>query len=284
MAGGLGKGLDALFIENGFDANGKSHDKTIVKIRLSDIEPDRNQPRKNFDEKLLEELAESIRENGLITPVIVRKNDLGRYTLIAGERRWRAAKLAGLSEIDAYLREIDDRTADVYALVENLQRVDLNPIEEARGYETLIEKYGITQEQAAGAAGKSRSAVTNSLGLLNLPEKVIQMVEEEKLSGGQARTLLSFGDEESIMDMAEFAVKTGASVRELEKRSKAFKREKSGKKDSGRDINIQALEKELGEALGRKVVIASGARRGRIIISYYGNDDLNNLSDRLMKS
>ena len=195
---GLGRGLDALFADS-ITLN-ENEDRTVRRVKITEIEPDKNQPRKIFDEEKLSELADSIKENGIITPLIVRKEENGRYKLIAGERRWRAARRAGLDEVDVYIREIDDATADLYALVENLQRVDLNPLEEANGYKLLMEKYHLTQESVAEQVGKSRPAVANALRLLNLPQAITELVTGGQLSAGHARAILSFDTEAEMID------------------------------------------------------------------------------------
>ena len=211
---GLGKGLDALFMDN--DTN----DTGVVTLRLSQIEPNREQPRKVFNEEALNELADSIREHGVLQPLLVRPLPGGVYQLVAGERRWRASRMAGLQEVPVVIREMDEEQAMEIALIENLQREDLNAIEEASGYKLLMERYNMTQEQVAKRVGKSRPAIANALRLLNLPEPVLEMVEEGEVSPGHARALLSFDDPQRMMDVAQ-KVRTGKySVRDIERMSK----------------------------------------------------------------
>ncbi len=280
---GLGRGLDALFAET-ITLN-ENEDRTVKRVKITEIEPDKNQPRKIFDEEKLTELADSIKENGIITPLIVRKEENGRYKLIAGERRWRAARRAGLDEVDVYIREIDDATADLYALVENLQRVDLNPLEEANGYKLLMEKYHLTQESVAEQVGKSRPAVTNSLRLLSLPVEIMPMLENGTLSAGQARTLLGYDDEEVMIRAAREAAVKKLSVREMEKALKSYKSGKDKPKNKIKPINcdIKAVEAELSERLGRRVSITGGSKGGILSIQFYGDDDLNDLIERISR-
>lgn len=278
---GLGRGLDALFADS-ITLN-ENEDRTVRRVKITEIEPDKNQPRKIFDEEKLSELADSIKENGIITPLIVRKEENGRYKLIAGERRWRAARRAGLDEVDVYIREIDDATADLYALVENLQRVDLNPLEEANGYKLLMEKYHLTQESVAEQVGKSRPAVTNSLRLLSLPVEIMPMLENGTLSAGQARTLLGYDDEEVMIRAAREAAVKKLSVREMEKALKSYKSSKDKPKNKIKPINcdIKAVEAELSERLGRRVAITGGSKGGILSIQFYGDDDLNDLIEKI---
>lgn len=212
--GGLGKGLDALFMDN------ETADSGIVTLRLSEIEPNKDQPRKVFSEESLNELADSIKEHGVLQPLLVRPLSTGGYQLVAGERRWRASRMAGLREVPVVIRDMDEEQAMEIALIENLQREDLNAIEEASGYKMLMERYGMTQEQVAKRVGKSRPAVANALRLLNLPHKVMEMVEEGEVSPGHARALLAFEDADQIVEVAQ-KVKTGKySVRDIEKMTK----------------------------------------------------------------
>ena len=278
---GLGRGLDALFADT-VELNEKE-DRTVKRVKITDIEPDKNQPRKIFDEEKLTELADSIKENGVITPLIVRKEENGRYKLIAGERRWRAARRAGLDEVDVYIREIDDATADLYALVENLQRVDLNPLEEANGYKLLMEKYHLTQESVASQVGKSRPAVTNSLRLLSLPDEILPMLENGSLSAGQARTLLGYDDENVMIRAAREAVVKKLSVREMEKALRSYKSGKDKPKSKLKPINcdIKAVETDLSEKMGRRVTLTGGSKGGILSIQFYGDDDLNDLIEKI---
>ena len=213
--GGLGKGLGAIFIEN--DTEDRN---ATVTLKISEIEPNRSQPRKEFDEKALTELAESIKEHGLIQPILVRPIIGGGYQIVAGERRYRACRMAGLTEVPVTIRELTDEETMELALIENLQRENLNPLEEALGYKSLMEEYSFSQEQVAKAVGKSRSAVANTLRLLNLPEDVTELVKEGKLSAGHARALLAFDDEALMIKTAKSVVDEDLSVRQVEKLAK----------------------------------------------------------------
>ncbi|MBR6315119.1 MAG: ParB/RepB/Spo0J family partition protein [Clostridia bacterium] len=273
---GLGKGLDALFFDNAIDeSTGGS-----VKLGINEIEPNRDQPRKTFDEQALSELAQSIAEHGVIQPLLVRPMTDGSYQLIAGERRWRASRMAGLSEVQVVIREMSDSEAMELSLVENLQREDLNPIEEARGYQLLMETYALTQEQAAKRVGKSRPAVANAMRLLLLPESVLEMVESGSLSAGHARALLGLPQSDMIEPLAKQVVEKGLSVRETERMVKLAsqdqpRREKRVKK---RDTFYDEAELAFSEALGRtaKVYLSSGGK-GTVEIEFFGKEDLGKL-------
>ena len=278
---GMGKGLGALLGED-FSMETPA---SLSTLPLSQIENCAGQPRRVFDPEKLEELAESIREHGIIQPLTVRKLSSGYYQIIAGERRWRAARLAGLSEVPVNIIEADDRKAMELAMIENLQREDLNPMEEAEGYRSLIEQYDMTQEEAAQRVGKSRSAVANAMRLLQLSQDIRLLVENEDLSAGHARALLPL----SPALQAE-AVKTilanGLSVRQTEQlvkrlQDKAEKPEK--KKDPNAVDYVAEAERELSSRIGRACHIAHGKKKGRIEIEYYGVDDLNDLLEALHK-
>lgn len=274
--GGLGKGLDALFMDNSIEEEAKS----AVKLKLNDIEPNRAQPRKSFDEEALEELANSISTHGVIQPLLVRPLADGGYQLIAGERRWRASRMAGLTEVPVVIREMSDSEAMELALVENLQREDLNPIEEAQGLALLMETYGLTQEQAAKRVGKSRPAVANSMRLLSLPQDVLAMVERGELSAGHARTILALENAGQITALANEIVKKNLSVRETERAVKALlkgdaKKEKRVKK---RDTYYDEVELAVSQALGRKAKVSLSARnKGTLEIEFFGKEDLSKL-------
>lgn len=274
--GGLGKGLDALFMDNSIEEEAKS----AVKLKLNDIEPNRAQPRKSFDEEALEELANSISTHGVIQPLLVRPLADGGYQLIAGERRWRASRMAGLTEVPVVIREMSDSEAMELALVENLQREDLNPIEEAQGLALLMETYGLTQEQAAKRVGKSRPAVANSMRLLSLPQDVLAMVERGELSAGHARTILALENAGQITALANEIVKKNLSVRETERAVKALlkgdtKKEKRAKK---RDTYYDEVELAVSQALGRKAKVSlSGGNKGKLEIEFFGKEDLSKL-------
>ena len=266
---GLGKGLSALF---GEDA---AMDKAVTGLKVRDIEPSPNQPRHVFDEAALSELAESIRQNGVITPITVRRNG-EIYRIIAGERRWRASRMAGLDEIPAHILDVDEQTAYALALIENLQRENLDPIEEAEGYKTLMDSYAMTQEQAAERVGKSRPAVANALRLLNLPPSLRQQVSQGALSAGHGRTLLALSDPAQMEAAAQAIIEQGLSVRETEKLVSRLSAPKKEKKPSpsGDAIYIEDLQRRLSAATGYKVTIQHGRKKGRLSIEYYGNDGL----------
>ena len=275
---GLGRGLGALLGDDVL----KTEATGSLSLPISQVETCSSQPRKYFDEVALAELADSIREHGIIQPLTVRKLSSGYYQIIAGERRWRAARLAGLSEVPAIVIEADDRKAAELAMIENLQREDLNPMEEAAGFQALIDTYHMTQEEAAQRVGKSRSAVTNSLRLLGLTSAVRTLVEEGKLSAGHARALLTLSP--AVQESAANAVVAGGlSVRQTEALAKKLSAEKKVKKEpvsSGPDYTAEA-EKDLSSRLGRGVHIVSGRKKGRIELEYYGLDDLNDLLEAL---
>ena len=277
--GGLGSGLGALF----GDAEPAKLEHTESTLPISRVEPRSDQPRSRFDGEALEELAESIRQHGLIQPITVRKIDSGYYQIIAGERRWRAARAAGLTEIPVRIVEADDRRAMELALVENLQREDLNPIEEAKGYRTLMREYGLTQEDTAAAVGKSRPAVANALRLLGLSDAAQQLVEEGKLSAGHARALLPIPDEQLLLEAAQTVMDKHLSVRQTEalaaRLSKAPVRNAPAA-PAAVDY-IRELERELETALGRKVRLVDGKKRGRIELEYYGAEDREKLIENL---
>ena len=274
--GGLGKGLDALFMDNSIEEEAKS----AVKLKINDIEPNRAQPRKSFDEEALEELVNSISTHGVIQPLLVRPLADGGYQLIAGERRWRASRMAGLTEVPVVIREMSDSEAMELALVENLQREDLTPIEEAQGLALLMETYGLTQEQAAKRVGKSRPAVANSMRLLSLPQEVLAMVERGELSAGHARTILALENAGQITALANEIIKKNLSVRETERAVKALlkgdtKKEKRAKK---RDTYYDEVELAVSQSLGRKAKVSlSGGNKGTLEIEFFGKEDLSKL-------
>ena len=275
---GLGKGLGALL---GADMM-ETESSGSLYLPISQVESCSGQPRKHFDEESLQELADSITEHGIIQPLTVRKLASGYYQIIAGERRWRAARLAGLQEVPVIVMEADDRKAAELAMIENLQREDLNPMEEAAGFQSLIENYHMTQEEAAQQVGKSRSAVTNALRLLGLTPAVRRLVEENKLSAGHARALVPLSP--SLQESAANAILTGGlSVRQTEalvKRLSAEKKEPKKKQADAVDYLAEA-QNELKAKLCRGVKIVSGRKKGRIELEYYGLDDLNDLLDAL---
>ncbi len=278
-ASGLGKGLGALL---GDDYNNTANAASST-LPISQIESFSGQPRKRFDEASLAELADSIREHGLIQPLTVRRLSSGYYQIIAGERRWRAAKLAGLKELPVVIIEADDRKAMELAMIENLQREDLNPMEEAEGYRALVEQYGMTQEQAASRVGKSRSAVANAMRLLQLTPSARRLVEEEKLSAGHARALIPLPPQLQEK-AAQTVVATGLSVRQTEmlaKRLQAQGETDQDKKASFAVDYVAVAERDLAQRTGRACHIAHGKKKGKIEITYYGVEDLNHLLDIL---
>ena len=275
---GLGRGLGALLGDDVLQTESTGS----LSLPISQVESCSSQPRKSFDEASLAELADSIREHGIIQPLTVRKLASGYYQIIAGERRWRAARIAGLQEVPVIVIEADDRKAAELAMIENLQREDLNPMEEAAGFQSLIETYHMTQEEAAKQVGKSRSAVTNSLRLLGLTPAVRQLVEEGKLSAGHARALLPLSP--AMQENAANAVVAGGlSVRQTEALVKKLSAENKPEKepDPQRVDYTAAAQRDLTSRLGRGVRIVSGRKKGRIELEYYGVDDLNDLLEAL---
>ena len=269
---GLGKGLDAIFAENAADSTEGS-----VSVKISEIEPNRDQPRKEFDSEALSELADSISQHGVLQPLLLRPLLTGGYRIVAGERRWRAARMAGLTEVPAVVREMSDTEEMLFALIENLQREDLTPLEEARGYRTLIDAQDFTQEEVSQAVGKSRPAITNALRLLNLPEDIQQMLENGEITAGHARTLLSFKREENMRLGAKRA-KEGASVRELEALAKRLNQQKDAPEQKPRKNQyFEEAQLAVGEYLNRKVKVAGTKKKGTLQIEFYGEEDLQNL-------
>ena len=274
---GLGRGLGALLGDDVL----KTETTGALSVPISQVESCSSQPRKYFDEAALADLAASIREHGIIQPLTVRKLSSGYYQIIAGERRWRAARIAGLSEVPVIVMEADDRKAAELAMIENLQREDLNPMEEAAGYQTLVETYHMTQEEAAKRVGKSRSAVANALRLLGLTPSVRAMVESGKLSAGHARALLTL-DPQTQESAAAAVVDGGLSVRQTEALVKRLTAQEKPKPQppTGVDYTAEA-QRDLSSRLGRGVKIVNGRKKGRIELEYYGLDDLNDLLEAL---
>jgi len=274
---GLGRGLGALLGDDVL----KTETTGSFTLPISQVESCSSQPRKSFREDSLQDLADSIREHGIIQPLTVRKLASGYYQIIAGERRWRAARMAGLSEVPVVVMEADDRKAAELAMIENLQREDLNPMEEAAGFQALIENYHMTQEEAATRVGKSRSTVTNSLRLLSLSPTVRSLVENGGLSAGHARALLPLGV--SLQESAAKTVVTGGlSVRQTEALAKKLAEDKKQPKQAPAGVNYAAeAQKELSTRMGRGVRIVTGRKKGRIELEYYGVDDLNDLLEAL---
>ena len=273
---GLGRGLNALLGDPELPAQGEG----AVSLPISQVEPGLNQPRKHFDEGALADLADSIRIHGIIQPLTVRRLASGYYQIIAGERRWRAAKSAGLSEIPAVIIEADDRKVMELGLIENLQREDLNPAEEARGYRTLMEEYGLTQDQVARQMGKSRPAVANTLRLLALPDELMELLEDGSLSAGHARAILALPSPALQREAAKKVIKDQLSVRQTEALVKVMQKGKPDKPKPAEEslsLYLGELEKDLSGRLGRKVKIAHRGKKGRIELEYYDSQDLEGL-------
>lgn len=278
---GLGKGLGALLGDFAEEPQEKS---AYQSLPIYKVEPNPDQPRKDFDPEELENLAESIRVHGLIQPLTVREMPTGYYQIIAGERRWRAARLAKLSEVPVVVIDADDRKAMEMALIENLQRQDLNPVEEALGYKSLMEDYGLTQEEAATRVGKSRPAVANALRLLSLNPEVLELVRSGSLTAGHARAIASLKTEKKQLDAAKKVIALSLSVRQTETLCKNMEKEPAPKKEEVFAVDYVAeCEKSLSKHLGRGVKIVNGKRKGRFELEFYGQEDLQKLLDALMK-
>ena len=303
---GLGKGLDALFgdaevtLQSRAEKNSKNEDEKtedpkqkvdknertgggIDYIDINDIKPNSNQPRKTFDEDKLNELAASIEEHGLIQPLVLRKAEKG-YEIVAGERRWRAARKIGIREIPCIVRELTDEENMLLAIIENMQREDLNPIEEAEGIRQMIETYGLTQEEVSKSVGKSRPYIANSLRLLRLPETVRKYIEAGSLSTGHAKAIAAVSDEKKQIELAEVAIRDGLSVRQLEKLAQ---QDKSGVKTRSRvkqkTADVKRVEEDLKNALGTKVTLNQKGKKGKIEIEFYSKDELERLIELLKK-
>ena len=303
---GLGKGLDALFgdaevtLQSRTEKNSKNEDEDtedpkqkvdknertgggIDYIDINDIKPNSNQPRKTFDEDKLNELAASIEEHGLIQPLVLRKAEKG-YEIVAGERRWRAARKIGIREIPCIVRELTDEENMLLAIIENMQREDLNPIEEAEGIRQMIDTYGLTQEEVSKSVGKSRPYIANSLRLLRLPETVRKYVEDGSLSTGHAKAIAAVSDEKKQIELAEVAIRDGLSVRQLEKLAQ---QDKSGVKTRSRvkqkTADVKRVEEDLKNALGTKVTLNQKGKKGKIEIEFYSKDELERLIELLKK-
>lgn len=276
--GGLGRGLDSLFADNSVDELNPS----VNKLRIMEIEPNRDQPRKDFDEKSLSELAESIEQHGVLQPLVVRPLTSGGYQLVAGERRWRAARIAGLTEVPVVIKELTDEEVIEIAMIENLQREDLNPLEEALGYRYMMDELNITQEQAAEKVGKSRPAVANAIRLLRLPDEVQEMVKNNLISPGHARALLGFESQELIIQTAKRIVKEDLSVREVETLVKNSQKTPKVPKQQKRDKFFSEVELALVENLGRKVKIKESKKGAGVLeIEFFDKDDLESLAMKL---
>ena len=278
---GLGKGLDALFsspISNTIEKDTTEilPNESVKTLKIVDIEPNREQARKVFDEEALEELAESIKNYGVIQPIIVTKKE-NFYEIIAGERRWRASKKAGLTEIPAIVRDDDEKRNKEISLIENIQREDLNPIEKARGIKLLMDEYDLTQQKVADILGKSRSSIANSVRLLNMDDRVIELALQGKLTEGHCKALMSIEDREKQYNMAVYMIENGDSVREAEKKMKV--RKKAKKKDERYEAIYRDIESSFQGFFGTKVKLDAGTKKGKIIIEYASNDDLERILD-----
>jgi len=277
--GGLGAGLDTLFSDNTSEVQVK---KTL---RIAEIEPNRDQPRKNFSDEAISALADSIREHGMLQPILVRPISTGGYQIVAGERRWRAARMLALDEVPVTIRELSDAETMQIAIIENLQRENLNPIEEANGYNELIEKFGMTQEKVAKMVGRSRSAIANAVRLLSLPDRVVKMLENGEISAGHGRALLGFENEELLIATALRAADGGLTVRQVERAAQKSVEAKENKASDNKKIDNYFVEMELSlnERLGRRVKVDYGKNKGALILEFYDKEDLAALADKLAK-
>lgn len=276
---GLGKGLGALMLENNTDSM-----VSTSTLNINEITPNKEQPRKTFDETALEELADSIRQHGVLQPLLVRPLTSGGYQLVAGERRWRASRLAELKEVPVIIKELSDTEAMEIAIIENLQREDLNPIEEAEGLQALIDKCGYTQEQVATSVGKSRPAITNALRLLKLPEEIREMAKDGTISAGHARALLAFDNQPMMIECANQIVSKKLTVRDVEKMAKRPATSSTKTKTAQRrDSFYDEVELSLTEALGTKVRVYNGRNKGTLEIEFYTLDDLKNIANAIAK-
>lgn len=276
--GGLGGGLSNLFDDNTSEVQVKRT------LRLSEIEPNRDQPRKSFSDEAIAALADSIREHGMLQPILVRPLSSGGYQIVAGERRWRAARMLGMDEVPVSIRELSDAETMQIAIIENLQRENLNPVEEAEGYRQLLETYGMTQEKVAKMVGKSRSAIANSVRLLELPDRVLKMLENGEISAGHAKALLGFEDEELLIATAMKACDGGLTVRQVERAAqKSVENEEETPEKSNARIDNYFVEMEisLNERLGRKVKVDYGKNKGVLILEFYDKEDLSAIAAKL---
>ena len=276
--GGLGKGLDTIFAENETEDSNSS-----VMLKISEIEPNRSQPRKDFDENSLSDLAQSISQHGLLQPLLVRPLPIGGYQIVAGERRYRACRMAGLTEVPVTIRELSDTETMELALIENLQREDLSPIEEALGYKALIDEHGFSQEEVATSVGKSRPAIANSLRILKLPDSVLEYVKQDKISAGHARALLMLDSEEDMLELAELIYKKDLSVRQAEKLAKKKPEVEEDTQPERKPSFYSMVELALNESLGRKIKVNKnkGKQGGVLQIEFYSDEELTELSNKL---
>ncbi len=274
--GGLGTGLSALFDDNTTDSS------ALQNLRISEIEPNRLQPRKKFDDETISNLADSIKQHGILQPLLVRPYGNG-YQIVAGERRWRAARMLGMSEVPVQIKDLSDSESMQIGLIENLQRENLNPIEEAQGYYELTENFGMTQEEISKIVGRSRSSVSNSVRILNLPDEIIKMLEDDELTVGHAKALLAFDDEVKMIEAAKKACNGKMTVRALEKLAQNDDLEKKKKNNAKIDSYFKEMEIGLHESLGRKVKVEYGKNKGTLVLEFYDKDDLSALADKLTK-
>lgn len=276
--GGLGKGLDTIFAENETEDSNSS-----VMLKISEIEPNRSQPRRDFDENSLSDLAQSISQHGLLQPLLVRPLPIGGYQIVAGERRYRACRMAGLTEVPVTIRELSDTETMELALIENLQREDLSPIEEALGYKALIDEHGFSQEEVATSVGKSRPAIANSLRILKLPDSVLEYVKQDKISAGHARALLMLDNEKDMLELAELIYKKDLSVRQAEKLAKKKPEVEEDSQPERKPSFYSMVELALNESLGRKIKVNKnkGKQGGVLQIEFYSDEELTELSNKL---
>lgn len=276
--GGLGKGLDTIFAENETEDSNNS-----VMLKISEIEPNRSQPRRDFDENSLSDLAQSISQHGLLQPLLVRPLPIGGYQIVAGERRYRACRMAGLTEVPVTIRELSDTETMELALIENLQREDLSPIEEALGYKALIDEHGFSQEEVATSVGKSRPAIANSLRILKLPDSVLEYVKQDKISAGHARALLMLDNEKDMLELAELIYKKDLSVRQAEKLAKKKPEVEEDTQPERKPSFYSMVELALNESLGRKIKVNKnkGKQGGVLQIEFYSDEELTELSNKL---
>lgn len=276
--GGLGKGLDTIFAENETEDSNSS-----VMLKISEIEPNRSQPRRDFDENSLSDLAQSISQHGLLQPLLVRPLPIGGYQIVAGERRYRACRMAGLTEVPVTIRELSDTETMELALIENLQREDLSPIEEALGYKALIDEHGFSQEEVATSVGKSRPAIANSLRILKLPDSVLEYVKQDKISAGHARALLMLDNEKDMLELAELIYKKDLSVRQAEKLAKKKLEVEEDTQPERKPSFYSMVELALNESLGRKIKVNKnkGKQGGVLQIEFYSDEELTELSNKL---
>lgn len=276
--GGLGKGLDTIFAENETEDSNSS-----AMLKISEIEPNRSQPRRDFDENSLSDLAQSISQHGLLQPLLVRPLPIGGYQIVAGERRYRACRMAGLTEVPVTIRELSDTETMELALIENLQREDLSPIEEALGYKALIDEHGFSQEEVATSVGKSRPAIANSLRILKLPDSVLEYVKQDKISAGHARALLMLDNEEDMLELAELIYKKDLSVRQAEKLAKKKPEVEEDTQPERKPSFYSMVELALNESLGRKIKVNKnkGKQGGVLQIEFYSDEELTELSNKL---